>query len=716
MPYDSGDTSVLDQAKSPTYQQQDQYVPPPPPQPAPQMGPVAPLPPRPRPQSQPPTPPLPEPFTTADGIQLARLQAGLSNAQQQRDDGFIDNDTYNAHVHGDGSEDDPGILKRIAALSAKKQQKEAQDQQKQKSQLMDMTALQEMMEQSHLASRAKAFPETVARFVDKLTGEVAHYIPKKDGGWEEATLDRTAKDKDRKQEKEMAGQSSPEREPQVGEPGYTGNPQQVENFIPGVGLIPGAPTGRESSSTPEHDQAPQRVAQNPIPGAGPSQPGSYGVSGMSNVGPRQPTQRPVPPQGPQQPPPQGGSPLTHMLTKPEMDEIHSRVLQANPRPQFPRNADPRYVRKELEQWQQGVIQQTNKFAAMHLQGQEKEQFQQAGFAQGNALQQKREDAKQRSEDVVNDREQKRLDAKASVDHHAAKQKSEEDLYMQDRKQAAAEAGPGADAAAIEAGIESLRKHRDKVLGRVAPQAAPPAAAPSTPPPSVGPRKLADEAPATFRPGMGPGEGMGDKGPIGGTPPAAPPPPPKPLTAKDNAAIESHRTHVEGEDVKGAAANTARQNHWDTEKDKFFQIMAKNNPNADIGHVDDLARQQAAKSLGYDRPGDYQPKAADAHNDWLLQHYPQSKDTKGSITSDERDLLNARAANSYQTAKEAHVNGYMGQKAEMNQQGDDFLTVRAHRMNYKPGQMISKAENDKFEAAATRLHKKGLLSDLKSFQK
>jgi hypothetical protein len=127
-------------------------------------------------QTTPKAPPAPpEPFTQADSIQLQRLQGGLATISQQVYSGQLDQaggDELKAQVHA-----------QLGPLMQRQQATKQQAQQQAKQQMMDASALQESIEQTHAVTQAEGFPQTVASFTDPVTGRTEHFYQSKRGDW-----------------------------------------------------------------------------------------------------------------------------------------------------------------------------------------------------------------------------------------------------------------------------------------------------------------------------------------------------------------------------------------------------------------------------------------------------------------------------------------------------------------------------------------------------
>lgn len=127
-------------------------------------------------QTTPQAPPAPpEPFTQADLIQMQRLQGALSTINKQ---------VYSAEIEPeDGQDLKAQVHKQLGPLTQRQQATKQQAQQQAKQQMMDASALQESIEQTHAVKQAEGFPQTVASFTDPVTGRTEHFYQSKRGDW-----------------------------------------------------------------------------------------------------------------------------------------------------------------------------------------------------------------------------------------------------------------------------------------------------------------------------------------------------------------------------------------------------------------------------------------------------------------------------------------------------------------------------------------------------
>ena len=123
-----------------------------------------------------------EEFTTADDLQLQRLQQGMAAARKAEADGEISKfDQQNLMQQ---------LMRQAQPLSQRKQQKEQQAKQKAYQEAMEQHAQMTAMQMQAEAARAKGFADQIAYWVDPFDATKTAAFYQKNGQWEQIKPDR----------------------------------------------------------------------------------------------------------------------------------------------------------------------------------------------------------------------------------------------------------------------------------------------------------------------------------------------------------------------------------------------------------------------------------------------------------------------------------------------------------------------------------------------
>ena len=127
--------------------------------------------------SAPPPPPVsaPAPFTSADSLQLQKLQQAMAKIRNDKYSGVIDDSTY--------AQAQTQLQQQLAPLLQAQEQDQQQGQIKAKRQMMDQMATTESIDHVHSVTQAKNVRETVAEYTDPFTGKTMQFFQPERGTW-----------------------------------------------------------------------------------------------------------------------------------------------------------------------------------------------------------------------------------------------------------------------------------------------------------------------------------------------------------------------------------------------------------------------------------------------------------------------------------------------------------------------------------------------------
>lgn len=124
-----------------------------------------------------------DPFTQGDVNRLQEVNGALSHLEKQVSSGILSPEEGQKFRQQIDAIRLPLLAKQGRQLQAQKGD--------QKAQLMEGTALAWSMDQAHAQARTQAFPNEIARYMDPLTGQFAHFFQSDRGKWEQIKLEPT---------------------------------------------------------------------------------------------------------------------------------------------------------------------------------------------------------------------------------------------------------------------------------------------------------------------------------------------------------------------------------------------------------------------------------------------------------------------------------------------------------------------------------------------